>query len=78
MSTAEPSFVDLRRHPNLSNRYGFIRAARAVLSAACMIQAIVECEDCGANTITDQYKGDRVLNCADCGKILVRDIGNSN
>lgn len=63
---------------NSSDEYNFNSEARAVSVAADMIQATVECDDCGANVTTDQYKGDQVLNCADCGKILVRDIAASS
>ncbi|WP_281377739.1 hypothetical protein [Halosimplex pelagicum] len=42
-----------------------------------MIDAEVECDDCGTETTTGQHKGDQVLNCADCGKILFRKIGDS-
>lgn len=36
----------------------------------------VECRRCNADTIEDQYKGDRVVRCADCGRIIYRDFAD--
>lgn len=38
------------------------------------MKADVNCHDCTPEPVRDEYKGDQVLRCSNCGAILVRDI----
>ena len=38
------------------------------------MKADVNCHDCTSEPVRDEYKGDQVLRCSNCGAILVRNV----